>query len=207
MKLFRLLPFLALAGYSGVLLGKELLGTQADVQPYFANLSEPVRLFGMNTTLSMVLLVSAALFFAVRAHLLALADPRAYRERLFSMSQVVVFLYLGLDDRFGLHEAIANAYCLNDAWIQAGLALVEIGCLFGLGRIHAAPRRIQIDLLLAMAAFGVMFVTDAFVPTGWPGRLSVEDLAKVWSGAFFCLFAWDSLGLDLARFAGSKKAE
>jgi hypothetical protein len=56
----------------------------------------------LNTTLSMVLFLSVALLFAVCV--LCLPDVGWTRERTFSMSQVLILGYLGLDDHFLIYE-------------------------------------------------------------------------------------------------------
>ena len=99
MKLLRYVPLGLMVVYSLVLVTIELETSQAHVRHYFTDIEGPVRLYAINTTLSTFLLWASALIFCVVLRMIGGA-PGHHKERLFCISQVVVFGYLGADDRF-----------------------------------------------------------------------------------------------------------
>ena len=92
-----------LALYSAALIVVELRTSQDFVRNYFTDIEGPVPFFAVNTTISVFLLWSTALMFVV---CLATIDgvSNETRIRWFFISQVVVFAYLGFDDRFIYEE-------------------------------------------------------------------------------------------------------
>lgn len=89
--------------YSEVLMAYELSTSQAAVRPFFSDIPlKDERLFGINTTLSTSLLWATGLCFTIA---LSFSDASTDRKSLlFFASQVVLFGYLGADDRSQGHE-------------------------------------------------------------------------------------------------------
>ncbi len=176
--------------YSILLVGIELLHQQDYVRNYFTDISGPVRFYAVNTTLSVFLLWSTALLFAVSVTLTD-SSPLHRRTRAFYLSQILIFAYLGLDDRFMIHEWLGVRLKINDALILLGVGLLEIALLFFWGDIRKRSRSIQVNLFLAATFFAVMTGIDALLPSRMMLRLSLEDLAKTWANLFLFFFAWE----------------
>ncbi len=102
----------------------ELQFSQAYVRNYFTDISGPVRFYAVNTTLSTFLLFATALIFGVNIMCLD-AGSGERGKRIFYVSQVLVFLYLGMDERFGLHEWLGAVMGIRDAMIIFGWGFLE----------------------------------------------------------------------------------
>ena len=118
--------------YSIALLYAELKISQDYVRNYFTDITGPVRFYAINTTLSIFLLWGTALIFAISTLCIDEEDD-GNKARIFYTSQVLLFSYLVLDDRFMLHEWLASAARINDALIIFGLGILEIGLLIYFG--------------------------------------------------------------------------
>ncbi len=188
----RWLALAFLGVYSAALLYLEWRYSQRFVRPYLGDILGPAALYGVNTSLSVFLLWSCAL---VHGLCLALAERTGApgRDRLFHLSQILVFVYLGFDDRFVVHERIGIAYGFNDAILIAGLGVLELGLLATLGRLRERSRRALVFLGASGLLFAAMAAIDAFAAAEARMRLSSEDLAKLWAGVFLLLFAVELL--------------
>ncbi len=184
--------FAALLVYSILLIGVEWFTSQAGVRNYVTDLKGPVLFYGINTTLSAFLMWAIALL-----HLINISATARYHmesaERWFLISQIIIFCYLGFDERFQFHERLGQVFHVEDAFILLGIGVIELGCLFGLGKVHTRPQLQRLSLLMAGCCFGLMVIIDAFFPSGMRMRLSAEDLTKIWAVAFLFLFAWQVL--------------
>ncbi len=181
--------FIALAGYSLVLMSVELGTSQDFVRHFFTDIEGPVPFFAVNTTLSVFLLWSTALLFLVCFAVLG-QGVVSKRLRWFYASQVAVFAFLGFDDRFKVHERVGAWFDMGDHYLLIAVAVAQCGFLTILGGrrvLHGASLKC---LGLASVLFAVMLVIDAKFPHDLVLRLSLEDLAKTWACLFFLLFAW-----------------
>jgi hypothetical protein len=125
--------------YSIALLYAELKFSQDYVRNYFTDITGPVRFYAINTTISIFLLWGTALIFAISTLCIDEEDD-GNKARIFYTSQVLLFSYLGLDDRFMLHEWLASAARINDALIIFGLGILEIGLLIYFGDLKKNDR-------------------------------------------------------------------
>lgn len=189
-------------GYTLVLLGVEYRWGQDYVRNYFTDITGPVRFWGVNTTLSNFVLWAIALLFFV-CWLWARENKEDLKKQLFYGLQVLIFAYLGADERFMLHEWLGDLFNSNDAWFLLLVGLVELYALFSLGDILHQTRRVKAYLLIAAALFGVMVFFDVFVPHRMVLRLSIEDLAKLWSDVFLLLFAWEIFKQQVRRLVAA----
>lgn len=186
----KIILFGLLTAYSLALLYAEFMFSQDFVRKYFAEIRGPTRLYAINTTLSTFLLWATALVFGVSIMCMEGKTPKK-KEMIFYISQVLLFIYLGLDDRLRLHELIGGDLGINDAFIILGFGILEIGLIVFLGDLGKRPRRVRIYLYVAAILFGVMVFVDAFLPRHMILRLSCEDLSKMWADVFLFLFAWE----------------
>lgn len=186
-----LFSILGLASYSLVMLIAEFMTSQEEVRPYFTDISGPVRFYAINTSLSVFLLWGTALLFLVTLSFRK-ADT-CIREILFLLSQVCVFGYLGMDDRFLLHEQIGQRLQIGDHYVLLVVGFAEALCLWFLGRKYLMSLHTFVPLFLAAAFFGLMTIVDGFFPHEMVMRLSIEDLLKVWAGFCFLIFSWSVL--------------
>jgi hypothetical protein len=154
---------------------------------YFTDIKGPVRFFALNTTVSVALQWATAGLFLVAARWCDRADRKRF---VFHLSQVVVFGWLGMDDRFHFHESIGRATGIKDPLILLAVGIVELALLVSLGGVPRLPLKMRAMVGLAGASFLGMTAIDWFAPDdGWL-RLSSEDLLKVWSCFFLACFAW-----------------
>ncbi|REK22401.1 MAG: hypothetical protein DWQ42_17175 [Planctomycetota bacterium] len=192
---------LILAIYSVALIAVELMTSQDHVRHYFTDIEGPVRFYAVNTSLSVFLLWATALLFAV---CLLCVNNQDGERRLwwFFVSQVAVFAYLGLDDRFKLHESFAWRLGIGDHYVLFVVALAECFFLLALGRREVLTGRSGRLLLAAAVLFGVMIFFDAVAPHDMVLRLTLEDLAKTWANVFFFAFAWHLCCQQIERLKG-----
>ena len=189
-------------GYTLVLLGVEYRWGQDYVRNYFTDITGPVRFWGVNTTLSNFVLWAIALLFFV-CWLWARENKEDLKKQLFYGLQVLIFAYLGADERFMLHEWLGDLLNFNDAWFLLAVGAVELWALFFLGDVLNQTRRVKGYLFAAGALFGVMVFFDVFVPHRMVLRLSIEDLAKLWSDVFLLLFAWEIFKQQVRRLVAA----
>jgi hypothetical protein len=179
-----------LACYTVALLLYEWRTSQDAVRRFFTDIGEGRPLYGINTTICVALLGGASILFAVLA-LGCGEEPEDRAERRFALSQTIVFFYLACDDRLQLHELIGLRLPFEDAWVVAGVGLIEVLLVWRLGRFPARPAAQRRYLALGAVLFAAMTVVDVVGPSAMPLRLSVEDLLKTWACAALALFAWE----------------
>jgi len=174
--------------YSVALLYAELKFSQDYVRNYFTDITGPVRFYAVNTTLTTFLLWAIALIFYISMICVDEVDSKK-KTLIFYTSQIFLFLYLGLDERFGIHEGLGVITGIEDGFIVLGFGLLEIGLLGCLGDLGKRPRRVKLYLYVAAALFAIMVLIDVFLPPRTILRLSIEDLSKTWAGVFLFMFA------------------
>ena len=204
MKKIAWLMFAALGAYSVGLIGIELCTSQDYVRHYVSDVEGPVRFYAVNTTLSVFMLWATALLFGVGLWCATGANER-WQTRWFLASQIAIFAWLGLDDRFRIHEYVAEHAGIGDHYVLIAVGIVEILCLTLLGWQIIMRRAVLIWLAAASVLFAVMLFFDAVVPHDALLRLSVEDVTKTWAALCFCLFAWKILSQQIEQFARSRQ--
>lgn len=201
----RKLLFSFFAFYSGALVFTELAVSRELARTFFQDLHGSTPLEGINTLLSVFLLWACALVFFICTLALDEADKRLRtRHFVFYWSQVLVFLYLGADDGFVVHERFGRWLGLTergfpDALIIVPVGVLEAGLLLFFRDAWNRPGRARTFLGLAVLASCLTLSIDAFLPTGVPLQLSSEDLSKLWGGIFFLLFSLETLYSHLQK--------
>ena len=189
--------FLIIAFYSLSLLFVEWQYGQPTLRYYMTDIKGDVFFYAINTTLSVTILWITALLFAISTLCVdKVKDKTAYW---FYWSQVVMFTYLGFDDRFMIHEFIGAWLGKNDAYLLLGIGLIEVGLLATLGQIKQLPQKARYYLYTAALLFFIMFIIDAKAPDKLLFRLALEDLTKLWAGICLALFAWEILADRIAK--------
>ena len=173
--------------YSLFLIYIEVRYSQQVVRNFFSDIQGPLPLFAINTSFCFFLLGATALLFWVALHTTA---RDAVWERRFYWSQIVVFTYLALDDRFLFHEAIGNFFDIEDAFILLIIGLAEIWFLLKLGQFRNQPTYLKNQIYIVAFLFGCMIVIDGFFPSQLVLRLTAEDLSKLWADIFLFRYAW-----------------
>lgn len=192
MKASRHYLFLIIILYSVSLMIIEWRTSQPFVRQFVTDIGQGEILFyAINTTLSVSLLWATALLFGIC--LLFVDRSQQQQDYLFYLSQVIMFAYLGFDDRFLIHETIGLWLGRNDAYLVLGLGLIEIGLLFWLGNLRQRSRTARYFLATAAVFFAMMVVIDAKFPAQMVLRLSLEELTKLWADLCLVLFAWEIL--------------
>jgi hypothetical protein len=178
--------------YSVVLLAVEIVTSQDFVRNYFTDIDGPVPFYAVNTSISVFLLWATAVLFAV-CFVCVNGKENSRRLQWFFLSQVFVFAFLGLDDRFKFHEAIAWRIGIGDHFVLLAVGACEVGLLAILGGRAIFVGRALSSLIAAIIMFMVMLLFDAVVSHDALLRLSIEDLAKTWANLCFFAFAWQLL--------------
>jgi hypothetical protein len=192
---------LLLGIYSLVLLGVEWRTNQDFVRNFFTDITGPVPFFAINTSLCTFLLWGMALVFAICVACQERGDY-AVPQRRFFIAQILVFGWLGLDERFKFHEWAAGLLDVPDEYVLALEGAAAAGCFVMLGR-RWISRRAAGYLMIAIGFAGVMFLVDAFAPSELALRLSVEDLTKTWAAVFLFFYAWECLREQLDQLVAT----
>ncbi|MCC0179118.1 hypothetical protein I4641_19295 [Waterburya agarophytonicola K14] len=181
--------FFILTIYCVILISIEVKVSQDFVRNFFIDIQGSVPFYAINTSLSVFLLLATALIFSLILATLSSIENNSQNIN-FYRSQVVFFGYLGLDDRFLIHEYLGHVLGINDALILAGLGVVEIILILTWGNYRQWSRT-TINYLLGAAVFSaLMILIDGAFPREMIPRLSLEDLSKTWANTFILLFAW-----------------
>ena len=188
-KYYCYLWFFILTIYCIVLVSIEVKVSQDFVRNFFADIQGEVPLYAINTSLSVCLLLGTALMFVVILASLPLQESNL-NKILFYRSQVVLFGYLALDDRFLIHEYLGHILGINDALILAGLGILEVFLILTLSNYQQWSRTTINYLLAATACSALMLFIDGVIPSEMIPRLSLEDLSKTWANTFLFMFAW-----------------
>lgn len=181
--------FTALIIYSISLIMTEVWVSQDFARNFFTDIDGPVPLYAINTTVSVFLLWATALIFAVCV-VCTQEGEQQRKERGFYLSQILVFGYLGFDERFQVHERLGYVLGGPDYLVLLGVGVIELVLLLTLGNLKNQSNQAKYYLGLVALFFGLTLFIDGFVPPESVPRLSVEDLSKTWAGVFFFLFAW-----------------
>ena len=189
MKKLGMFIFALLIIYSLLMFFLEIKTSQEYIRNYFTDIKGPVLFFAVNTTVCVFLAWGTALIFSICLMLISSEGER--KERFFLWSQVIIFIYLGCDDRFMFHEHFGVVFGVKDALILGAIGVVEVILLLGPGNFFRRPGRIRQPVYFAAIFFGAMIVIDGLFPARMTGRLALEDLCKLWAYVFLFYFAWE----------------
>jgi hypothetical protein len=199
--------FSALGLYTLAIAAIEFFGSSRAVRYFLTDIVSTCPDYGhlpfyaVNTSLSVFFLWAGAVLFLMAWRCLREQDLGG-REELFLVSQMLIFLYLGCDDRFLIHEGLSDRLGFKD-WMFFGImGSLEAFFLLWFGRIFSRSRKVLIDVFLAGFFFSIMFMIDIVVPYGIKMHLSIEDLAKLWSAVFLFKFAWDTCSEKIETLKG-----
>ncbi len=186
---------LATAGlviYSLVMLAIEANTSQAYVRNYFADIEGEEPFYGINTSISVFFLWATALLFIISHCYLEKSEQNRTRGR-FYLSQIAFFAYLGLDDRFKIHEGIGWRLDIADHYILMVAGVGQLVALVLWGRTTLKERSTFRYLCLGGVLSVAMLAIDALAPEMMFMRLSIEDLCKTWASFFFFCYSWTTM--------------
>lgn len=190
MKALRIAIYTSLSCYSVSMIVIEANTSQQFVRNFFTDISGPVPFYAINTSLSVFFLGSTSLMFALC--LTCIKDtPAPKKEYYFYISQIFMFAYLCLDDRFMFHEKMFSILGFRGDFFLFALGVLEVIFLILLADIMNQKSKVKTTVFLASFCYLTMFCIDSYVPSNLIFRLSLEDLFKTWSSFFFLLFAWE----------------
>lgn len=174
--------------YSFAIISAELYGGQDYVRHYVSDIDGEVLLYGINTTLSTIILSITSYTFVI-CYLMQNGTKVIERNwHFFFASQAIIFAYLAMDERFMLHERIGYVLGIHDSIPLLFLAVVEFVLLYNFGELTRRRSKEFKSLMAAAICFSIMIIIDAFGPSKGLLRLSLEDLFKIW--AVFFLFRY-----------------
>jgi hypothetical protein len=188
-KYYACLWFFLLSIYSVILISVEVHTSQDFVRNFFTDIQGEVPFYAVNTSLSVFLLLATALMFKIILVALPYTENNFNQTR-FYRSQILFFAYLGLDDRFLIHEYLGHIIGINDAVILAMLGLLEIGLILAWGDYQQWSQTTRNYLLGAVICSCMMVLIDGTFPREMIPRLSLEDLSKTWANTLIFLFSW-----------------
>lgn len=190
MKKFSFIAIALVGIYSAVLISLEIQFSQAFVRHFFTDIEGPLPFYAINTSLAVFLQLATALMFAVSLVSLERSEKNK-QERRFYWSQLIIFGFLALDDRFLFHEKLGARLGIEDAFILLCFGVLEVILLLTLGNFIKRAKPAKRYIYAAATFFLSMFFFDAFLPQKMVLRLSLEDLSKTWADTFLFLFAWE----------------
>lgn len=160
-------------------------------------------LYAVNTSLSVFFLWAGAVLFLLAWRCLY-SREHGGSEEIFLASQMIIFFYLGCDDRFLIHEGLSDTLGFKD-WMFFGImGSLEAVFLLFCGKIFCRGRKALMDIVLAGVLFCIMLTVDIILPYGGRMHLSIEDFAKLWSAFFLFKFAWDTCTEKIDTLKGCK---
>jgi hypothetical protein len=168
----------------------EIQTSQDFVRHFFTDINGPVPFYAINTTLSVFLQWSTAMVFAICLYFVK-DNPEGKRERHFFLSQIVMFTYLGLDDRFVLHERIEPHFGWDGGLLLLVIGAAQVAILMTIGQFGSMPASMKKKIVAAAGLFAVMLSLDMVLPQEMLLRLSIEDLCKTWASFLLLAFAWE----------------
>ena len=161
---------------------------------------------GTSTTLSYTLFIISSVLFLISTYLVKLNKEIENRSEIyFYISQVLIFLYLGIDDRFYFHERLYHHIGVPGDGIIILIGIVELIILFTIGRITERNSSIKNSFYLMCLFAFFMILIDLLVPENMLLRLSLEDLSKTWSAFFVSRFAWLILSENINKISEFRK--
>ena len=178
--------------YSILILFVEYRSGQEAVRYYLTDIQGPRPFYAINTSLSALFLALTSFAFLLSARCLV-GDKFSEKRRVFYISQFLIFAYLAIDERFMFHEHMGSLIGINGDYTIISLGIVEAVIFFTLGKFMELPKQNKLYLAFAASFFLIMVINDRLIPATVFWRLSIEDLSKMWSGLFLCLFAWKTL--------------
>lgn len=184
--------------YSISILSIEFFTSQDFVRNFLTDINGPVPFYAVNTSLSSLLFVITGVIFLVSYQLIEKTSENK-KEIWFYVSQILIFIYLGIDDRFMIHERTKHNLGIDGDIVLGLLVVIECLILFYLGNIHRRDVNTKISLLLAGCFTLIMLIFDHLIPEKMLFRLSIEDLSKTWSGFFLLMFSWNILSNNIKR--------
>jgi hypothetical protein len=154
------------------------------VRYYLEDLKGPVLLWGLNTTITTVLLVIISYNF-ILTYIFARGIKKTDKHfRFYFVFQAALFLYLAIDERFMLHERIGYVLGIHDAFPLLLIGLAELVVLLFFKELHINTLKWNSYLVLGAISFAIMIFIDSYAPSRAVFRISLEDLFKLW-GIFF----------------------
>lgn len=187
-----LLGFLLYA--PGLLLIEWQAGAPA-VRVFVSDIEGPSLFYAVNTTLTVTAAWATALMFAIAGAAIRHRFP-GDRRWFFCASQTLIFLYLGFDDRFRIHEFISGYLPFRDSLFLLAIGILELAILAVFRDYILANRRAVFFLVAGGGFFAVMIVIDSG-PADWRLRLSLEDLSKFASALCLALYGWALLRAEI----------
>ena len=185
--------------YSLGIITLEILYGHDHVRYYVTDLKGEVYLYGINTTLSTILLaLTSFTFYLSYRH--EKGDNESTEMSRFFLIQALIFAYLALDERFMLHERIGYVLGIHDSFPLLAVALAELGLLIYYKQLSFSFKNINKFLILAAIGFTIMMTVDVFGASKGFLRLSAEDLFKLWAIFFLLQYALEFYwGLKLKK--------
>jgi hypothetical protein len=177
--------------YSIIIITLEYSFGADHIRHYLTDIKGPVFFYGIQTTVTTVLLSITSYNFILSYVFAKQITMRSSRNlRFFFLSQAILFLYLAIDERFILHESIGGFIGFNDALILLLIAFVQLVVFMYFKDFIKTLIYWNSPLVLGSICFVIMIIIDGFVPRDTNLRLSFEDLFKLWGIFFFFRYSY-----------------
>lgn len=182
--------YIVLLVFSVVILSLEFNYGQDYVRHYLTDIEGPVLFFGLQTTITTILLVIISYNFALAFRYAKVTSEAPKHMRFFFLSQILVFMYLAVDERFMFHERIAYILGIHDALFLFSIAVGQLVVFLYFWRYCKTLIYWNSPLVLGALCFVAMLFIDAFGAEDARMRLSSEDLFKLWAIFFFFRYSF-----------------
>ena len=190
--------YLILVIYSLSILILEFRFGQDHARNYLTDIKGPVFFFAINTTITTFLLWLIAFIYFLNGNTLHKTDHDRKQVYYYQL-QTLLFVYLGFDERFLLHEKIGGLLKINDALFLLFIGLIELFILIKLGGVLKYNFKTLRYLFFAGVFFTSMVLIDGLLPSKLLLRLSLEDLFKLWAIYFLFMFSFREYNIGLER--------
>lgn len=171
--------------FSIIIITLEFRFGQEYVRHYLTDLKGPVFFYGIQTTITTVLLVIISYNFVLTYFFAKNIPSKPGNFRLFFLAQTLIFLFLAIDERFMIHERLAFFLNIHDAIPLLTIAAFQLLIFLYYRDYCKSLVYWSSPIVLGSICFAVMIAIDTFAPLHADLRLSFEDLFKLWGIFFF----------------------
>ena len=163
---------------------------EPEVRLYLTDIEGDVVFYGINTTLSVLLLALIGYNFLLCFFKTPKTKGQEKDFRMFFIAQTLIFCFLATDERFMVHERLGYFLSVNDAFILLGIGILELLLLYYYEQLVWQRSLKNYALVLGGFCFFIMVLIDAFVTENAGLRLAIEDLSKIWAVFFLFIYSF-----------------
>lgn len=186
------------SAYCLTLLLTEYFTSTEYAQNFFTEIEGPVMFYGLNTTFTSFFLLATSLIFVLALVMERHQDYTPEYTKFF-FSQFLIFLYIGLTDRFCFHQIFAFETPFVEALTYSIIFGVFLLTYLTWGLNFLKHPKISTNLFLSLLFFLFTAILDSLHLKQIPLATSLTGITKALSCIFIFLFAWDIVLLQIQQ--------